>query len=99
MAIFTQPLYKITAPLGFHFPHLTNPVAIGGCLSLVFAIFFLVYYMLTWLLAAPAAFFSASLVLLPVVVARFIHTVAPRKAFAGLTFVLFALASFGLLLP
>ncbi|KVQ66899.1 hypothetical protein [Burkholderia territorii] len=97
MATLSQPLYKIATLVGINVPHLTNPVVIGGCLSLVFAIFFLVYYMLTWLVAAPAAFLSAALVLLPVAAARLIHTVAPRKAFVGLTFILFATASFGLL--
>jgi len=97
MATLSQPLYKIATLLGLHMPTLTNPIAIGGCLSLVFAIFFLIYYLLTWLVAAPAAFLSAALVLLPVAAARLIHTVAPRKAFAGLTLMLFATASFGLL--
>ncbi|RQV00931.1 hypothetical protein DF047_31480 [Burkholderia cenocepacia] len=97
MTILTQPLYKITTPLGLHVPHLVNPIAIGGCLSLIFAIFFLVYYILTWLVSAPAAFLSAALVLLPVAAARLIHTVAPRKAFVGLALMLFATASFGLL--
>ncbi|MBR8235289.1 hypothetical protein K6W26_12100 [Burkholderia sp. AU42008] len=98
VTILTQPLYKISIPLGLHVPHLTNPIAIGGCLSLIFAIFFLIYYILTWLLAAPAAFLSAAFVLLPVAAARLIHTVAPRKAFVGLALILFATTSFGLLL-
>jgi len=97
MAVLSQPLYKIATIFGVHVPHLTNPIAIGGCLSLVFAVFFIIYYIITWLVAAPAAFLSAALVLLPVAAARLIHTVAPRKAFVGLTFVLFATASLGLL--
>jgi len=97
MAILSQPAYKIAILLGLNVPHLTNPIAIGGGLSLIFATFFLIYYILTWVVAAPAAFLSAALVLLPVTAARLIHTVAPRKAFVGLTLVLFATASFGLL--
>lgn len=97
MAILSQPLYKIATISGFHVPQLTNPIAIGGSLSLVSAAFFLIYYVITWLVAAPAAFLSAALILLPVAAARLIHTIAPRKAFVGLTFILFAAASLGLL--
>ncbi|MBB5411046.1 hypothetical protein HDG34_005003 [Paraburkholderia sp. HC6.4b] len=83
MAIIWDGLYKIPAPASFHIPHLVNPIAIGGSLSLLFAVFLVLYYLIAWLLTVPAAFFSAALVLLPVAVARLVHTVAPRKAVNG----------------
>ncbi|RDK04609.1 hypothetical protein [Paraburkholderia lacunae] len=93
MTILWESLSRIPAPAGFHIPYLTNPIAIGGCLSLLFAVFLAVYYLIAWVLTVPAAFFSAVLVLLPVAVARMVHTVAPRKAFVGFTLVLFTIAT------
>lgn len=87
--ILAEGFYGIPLPLGWEIPHLTNPIAIGGAISLLFATFFGLYYIITWLLTVPAAFASVSIVLLPVALARFIHTVTPRKPFVGFTFVLF----------
>ena len=67
-------------------------------MSGVLAIFFAVYYAIIWIFAVPVAFLSAMLIALPVALARFIHVIAPRKAFAGLTVVVFVAASLGQLL-
>ncbi|GAA5031074.1 hypothetical protein GCM10025794_13190 [Massilia kyonggiensis] len=85
--------YELPLPFIRELPHLTNPMVIGTIISLLFAAFFAVYYLLTWLLAAPIAIMSAMVVLLSVMLARFVHTLAPRKPFIGLTFVLFAAAT------
>lgn len=88
--ILAEGFYRIPLPFGWEVPHLTNPIAIGGAISLLFAVFFCFYYIITWFLTVPATFVSATVVLLPVLLARFTHAVAPRKPFFGFTFVLFA---------
>ncbi len=93
--IFAMSLYSIPLPFGWEIPHFTNPITIGCIFSLLFAIFFAFYYVTTWLLTAPAAFASVTIILLPVLFARFIHTIAPRKPFFGFTFVLFTAATLG----
>lgn len=96
---FTQVLaegfYHLPLPDGWEVPHLTNPLAIGGAISLFFATFVGFYYIITWLLTVPAAFASVAIVLLPVLLARFIHVAAPRKPFVGFTFVLFTVVTLG----
>lgn len=87
--ILAEGFYRLPLPFGWEVPHLTNPIAIGGAISLLFAAFVGLYYIITWLLTVPAAFASVAIVLLPVLLARFIHAVAPRKPFVGFTFVLF----------
>ena len=87
--ILAEGFYRIPLPFGWEVPHFTNPIAIGGAISLLFAAFFGLYYIITWLLTVPTAFASATIVLLPVLLARLIHVVAPRKPFVGFTFVLF----------
>lgn len=91
--ILAEGFYRIPLPLGWEVPQLTNPLAIGSAISLLFAAFVGIYYIITWLLTVPAAFASATIILLPVVLARFIHTLAPRKPFVGFTFVLFTLVT------
>ena len=76
--ILAEGFYRIPLPFGWEVPHLTNPIAIGGAISLLFAVFFGLYYIITWLLTVPAAFASATIILLPVLLARFIH--ADRKS-------------------
>ena len=89
---FTQILagsfYRLSMSFSWEIPHLTNPISIGFAVSLLFAVFVFLYYIITWLLAVPDAFASVAIVLLPVVLARFIYAVAPRKPFVGFTFVL-----------
>lgn len=87
--ILAEGFYRLPLPFGWEVPHLTDPIAIGGAVSLLFAAFFGLYYIIAWLLTVPAAFASATIVLLPVLLSRFIHAVAPQKPFVGFTFVLF----------
>ncbi len=93
---FTQILadgfYRLPLPAGWEIPVLTNPIAIGGAISLLFAALVGFYYIVAWSLAVPAAFASVAIVLLPVWLARIIHVVAPQTPFVGFTFVLFAVA-------
>lgn len=91
--ILAEGFYRLPLPFGWEAPHITNPIAIGSAISLLFAAFFFLYYIITWLLTAPTAFASVAIVLLPVLLARFIHAVAPRKPFVGFTFVLFTAVS------
>jgi hypothetical protein len=92
--LLAEPFGRIPNPWGWENPVSTaNPMALGAAMSLALAVFFAVYYVITWMLAIPAAFASAVLVALPVAVARFIHVIAPRKAFFGLTVVVFTAAT------
>lgn len=92
--ILAQAFYSLPSTLISNLPRLTNPIAIGGAISLLFAILFAICYALTWLLSAPLAFASVAIVLLPVAMARFIDTLAPKRSFVGFTFVLFAGVTF-----
>ena len=91
--ILAEGFYRIPLPLGWEVPHLSNPIGIGSAISLLVAAFVGLYYISTWLLTVPAAFASVTVVLLPVALARFIHTLAPRKPFVGFTFILFTLVT------
>ncbi|WP_188694560.1 hypothetical protein [Silvimonas amylolytica] len=91
--IFAEVFYRFPLPFSWEVPHLANPIVIGCATSLIFAFFFGVYYLLTWLIAVPLAFVSASIVLLPVILARLIHSVTPRKPFVGLTLLVFTVVT------
>lgn len=91
--ILSEPFYSFPLPAGLELPHFNDPIAIGAVASLLLAAFFAFYYAITWIISAPAAFLSVSIIALPVAMARFIHVIAPRKAFFGLTVVIFTLAT------
>jgi hypothetical protein len=85
--ILADALYRIPLLPDLSIPKLTSPLAIGSAISALFAVGALFFYLLIWLMTAPIVFLSAVLIALPVLLARFIHTIAPRRAFVGLTFV------------
>lgn len=97
MQILTEPLNRTPGPWSWSIPRSTHPMITGAILSAVTAGVFAVYYALIWVFAAPVAFCSAVLIGLPVALARFIHVIAPQKAFFGLTVVIFSSASLWLL--
>lgn len=91
--VLAEPFARIPNPWGWQVPRFTNPMALGALMSAVLAAFFGLYYVVAWILSIPAAFASAALVALPVALARIIHVIAPRKAFFGLTVLLFTVAT------
>ena len=95
--ILAESSSQILMTLGWEIPQSTHSIVVGSVMSLILATFFGVYYLLAWLLTVPAAFVSAGLILLPVLFAKIVHAIAPKKPFAGFTFVIFAGASLGTL--
>ncbi|MFC4296671.1 hypothetical protein ACFO0J_01285 [Castellaniella hirudinis] len=95
MHIFATSLYSIPLPFDWEIPYFTNPIIIGLIFSILLASLFFFYYIITWIFTAPAAFVSVTIILLPVLFARFIHTIAPKKPFFGFTIILYAAAAFG----
>lgn len=91
--ILSGPIQAMPNPWGDQLSLPANPIGFGAVLSLVLAVFFAIYYSVTWLLTAPAAFGSAILIAIPVFLARFVQAVWPRKPFFGFTVLLFAGAS------
>lgn len=91
--IIAEPFNQIPSVVPWQFPHYTNPIAVGTVMSVILAAFFCVYYAITWVLSAPAAFLSAALVAIPVALARIVHAIAPRKAFFGFTVLIFSVAT------
>lgn len=93
-----EPFTRISFPGKYGLPHFNNPFSIGMLFSIGFLLLFGFYYFITWLIAMPVAFSSALLVSFAVLTAKFIHTLAPRKAFAGFTFLVFAICVYTLML-
>lgn len=63
------------AALALHLPvtGMSNPLAIGGALSLIFLAFFCIYYLLTWVVTVPMFIVSVFAVVLPI---KFAHLLA-----------------------
>lgn len=83
--LLSDPASQLLNSFGIQAPVLSNPITIGGLLSGLMALSMLAYYLIVWVLAAPTAFLSALVVVLPIMLARLIHTYAPKKNFFGFT--------------
>ena len=97
MQILASPLYRLPPPFAGLLPQQGGPLLFGVIFSGAFLVIFFIYYLLTWVVAAPAAFLAAVMVAIPVALAKFISYIAPKTAFFGFTFVVFAIITFALL--
>jgi hypothetical protein len=86
--ILLLPFQQAAAILHFNMPEISNPLAIGGAVSLVFLVFFGFYYLLTWAVTVPV--FA---VVLPIKFARALAQIDRNNTFFWLTvFVMFAIS-------
>ena len=92
-SILISPLYQLATQLHLSIPEITNPLAIGSFISLLFLAFFGVYYLLTWLITIPIFSLSVILVVLPIKFARFIATIDRQNTFFWFTVFLMAIIS------
>lgn len=82
---FLLPLQQSAAALHFNFPDISNPLAIGGAVSLVFFAFFCFYYFLTWTVTVPVFLVSIFAVVLPIKFARLLAKIDRNNTFFWLT--------------
>ena len=66
-------------------PEISNPLAIGGAVSLVFLVFFGFYYLLTWAVTVPVFMVSVFAVVLPIKFARVLAQIDRNNTFFWLT--------------
>jgi len=85
MQILVLPLQQIAAPLHFNIPQVSNPLAVGGIISLVFLVFFGFYYLLTWIVTVPLFLISVFTVLLPIQFARLLAAIDRKNTFFWFT--------------
>lgn len=72
-----------------------SPIVIGIFTScLILLALFIIYYPLMWIIATPIALLTILMLAAPVKFAQFIHTIAPKKPFAGFVICLFISLSF-----
>ncbi|MDF2390052.1 MULTISPECIES: hypothetical protein [Aeromonas] len=64
---------------------ISNPLAIGGTISLVLIAFFSIYYLVTWAVTAPVFLVSVFAVLLPIQFARFLARIDRSNTFLWFT--------------
>jgi hypothetical protein len=92
IAIFIKSLPSVPLLFGYEVTQDINPILFGLLISLLFLSLLLFYYFTIWIVAAILAFVSAVIISTPVFLARFIHVIAPRKAFFGFTALIFSIA-------
>jgi hypothetical protein len=87
------PFKQAAATLHFNMPEMSNPLAIGGTVSLVFLFFFGFYYLLNWAVTLPVFLVSVFAVVLPIKFARVLAQIDRNNTFFWLTvFVMFAIS-------
>lgn len=96
--ILIIPLYQLATQLHLTIPEITNPLAIGGLISLLFLVFFGFYYLLTWLITVPIFSLSVILVLLPIKLSQFIAAIDRQNTFFWFTVFLMVIISLWLTL-
>ncbi|WP_332854384.1 hypothetical protein [Duganella sp. S19_KUP01_CR8] len=91
--ILLLPFQQAAATLHFNMPEISNPLAIGGAVSLVFLAFFGIYYLLTWAVTVPVFLISVFAVVLPIRFARVLAQIDRNNTFFWLTvFVMFVIS-------
>lgn len=91
--ILLLPFKQAAATLHFNMPEMSNPLAIGGAVSLVFLFFFGFYYLLNWAVTLPVFLVSVFAVVLPIKFARVLAQIDRNNTFFWLTvFVMFAIS-------
>lgn len=83
--ILLIPFQQAAASLHFNMPEISNPLAIGGAVSLVFLVFFGFYYLLTWAVTVPVFMVSVFAVVLPIKFARVLAQIDRNNTFFWLT--------------
>lgn len=92
--ILLLPFQQAAATLHLNMPDISNPLAIGGAVSLVFLVFFGFYYLLTWAVTAPVFLVSVFAVVLPIKFARVLAQIDRNNTFFWFTvFVMFAISA------
>ncbi|MDP2144431.1 MAG: hypothetical protein Q8J80_09925 [Gallionella sp.] len=91
--ILVLPFQQIATTLHFNLPEISNPLAIGSAVSLVFLVFFGFYYLLTWAITVPVFLVSVFAVVLPIQFARFLAAIDRKNTFYWFTvFVMIAIS-------
>jgi len=83
--ILLLPFQQTAEILHFNIPVTSNPLAIGGAVSLLFLAFFGFFYLLTWAVTAPVFLFSVFAVLAPIKFARVLAQIDRSNTFFWLT--------------
>ncbi|XTI72388.1 hypothetical protein ACQAYK_12015 [Acidithiobacillus sp. AC3] len=83
--ILLLPFQQAAATLHFNLPKVSNPLAIGGAVSLVFLAFFVFYYLLTWAVTVPLFMVSVFAVVLPIKFARVLAQIDRNNTFFWFT--------------
>ncbi|MGL4603836.1 MAG: hypothetical protein ACRCU9_06805 [Iodobacter sp.] len=94
--ILLLPFQQAAATFHFNMPEITNPLAIGGAVSLVFLLFFCIYYLLTWTITAPVFLVSVFAVVLPIKFARALAKIDRNNTFFWFTVFAMCIISFWL---
>ncbi len=90
MAAFVDAVRPLQFPGGWQIPDQVDPNIVTAVMIAFMTTGLLLYYLLTWIVLAPLALFSLSVVIIPVYLARAIHFVAPDKSFIGFTIFVYA---------
>lgn len=83
--ILLIPFQQVSVALRFNMPEISNPLAIGGAVSLVFLVFIGFYYLLTWVVTVPVFMASVFAVVLPIRFARVLAKIDRNNTFFWLT--------------
>lgn len=90
---FLLPLQQSAAALHLNFLDISNPLAIGGSVSLIFLAFFCFYYVINWTVTAPVFLVSVFAVVLPIKLARLLAKIDRNNTFFWFTvFVMFVVS-------
>ncbi|WP_345977567.1 hypothetical protein [Sulfurimonas sp. HSL3-7] len=91
--ILTKSLANTSLPFGYEITQDMNPIVFSFMVTLLFVSVFAIYYLITWMLTTAIAFASTVVIAIPVLLARLIHIVWPKKAFFGFTVLIFAIVT------
>jgi len=83
--ILLASVQQVAAALHFNMPNISNPLAIGGAISLFLFVFFCFYYFLAWAVAVPVFMLSVFAVVLPIRFARALAQIDRNNTFFWFT--------------
>jgi hypothetical protein len=85
MEVLVLPLHQAPMALHLNIPEISNPLAIGGIISLILIVFIGFYYLLTWCVTVPVFLISVFAVLLPIKIARLLAAIDRKNTFFWFT--------------
>lgn len=85
MEILLLPFQQTATTLHLNLPELSNPLAIGGAISLIILAFFGIYYLLTWAVTVPVFMISVFAVVFPIKFARVLAQIDRNNTFFWFT--------------